>query len=64
MRYFRVVYRSLTAFYGPAFIAAESEAEARRKFAGMAFASKELPLIEARECSAREIEQALSKSST
>ena len=51
---FRVTYQSMTAFYGPTFIEAESEGEARRKFAGNAFSKGEMTLIKARPVSLQE----------
>ena len=59
MPIYRVSYGSMTATYGPSFIEADSEYEARRKFAGSAFSQREMPLVRAREVSGREIAQAL-----
>lgn len=59
MSIYRVSYQSITATYGPSFVEANSEDEARQKFAGNAFSSREMPLIHAREVSVREIAQAL-----
>ena len=59
MKTYRVSYGSMTATYGPAFVEAESEDEARYKFAGNAFSSREMPLVHAREVSVKEIAQAL-----
>ena len=56
---YRVTYRSMTAFYGPAYIEADSEYEARRKFAVPAFSQREMPLIKAAPVSESEIKQAL-----
>jgi len=49
----------MTAFYGPSFIEADSEWEARRKFAGSAFSQGEMSLIKARELSSAELRSAL-----
>ncbi|HZU23314.1 MAG TPA: hypothetical protein VE998_10825 [Terriglobales bacterium] len=51
----------MTARYGPSFIEADSEYEAKRKFAGSAFSAGEMSLIEAREVSAKEWRRALEK---
>lgn len=51
---YRVTYQSMTAFYGPTFIEAESEAHARRKFAGDAFRQEEMCLINVKPSSMRE----------
>jgi hypothetical protein len=56
---YRVTYQSMTAFYGPSFVEADSEYEARRKFAGSAFSQGEMSLIRAREVSPSEIRRAL-----
>lgn len=56
---FRVTYQSMTAFYGPKFIEADSEYEARRKFASGAFSDGEMSLIKARQVSASEMASAL-----
>jgi hypothetical protein len=57
---YRVTYRSMTAFYGPSFIEADSEYEARRKFANGAFSQGEMALIHATRVSSDEIRNALS----
>ena len=59
MPMYSVSYGSMTACYGPSYICANSEDEARRKFAGTAFSRGEMSLITAREVSEREITQAL-----
>jgi len=59
MKTYRVSYGSMTATYGPSFVEADSEDDARYKFAGNAFSSREMPLVRAREVSAKEIAQAL-----
>lgn len=56
---YRVTYSSMTAHYGPSFIEAASEYEARRKFAGTAFSKGEMSLIKATAVSATEIKRAL-----
>ena len=61
MPFYSVSYNSMTATYGPSVIEADSEIQARLRFKGTAFSSNELPLISAREISAREIQQALSR---
>jgi len=53
--WFLVSYRSLTACYGPKCIEADSAYEARRKFAGTAFAEREMGLITAKEVTHRDI---------
>ena len=60
---YRVTYQSMTAFYGPSFIEADSEYEARRKFAGSAFSSGEMSLIKAVPVSGNEIARALREAS-
>jgi len=60
---YRVTYQSMTAFYGPSFIEADSEYEARRKFAGTAFSQGEMGLIKASPVSSNEIARALRESS-
>ena len=59
MAIYRVTYASMTARYGPSFIEAEDEYEAKRKFAGTTFTKGELGCITAREVSAREMSNAL-----
>lgn len=56
---YRVTYASMTARYGPSFIEAESEFEARRKFAGTAFSQSDLGCISARPVSSDEVASAL-----
>ena len=60
---YRVTYQSMTAFYGPSFIEADSEYEARRKFAGTAFSQGEMVLIKASPVSSNEIARALREAS-
>lgn len=59
MSIYRVVYRSMTAFYGPAFIEAESASEAKRKFGKGAFTRDEMALMDARPVSLDEMKRAL-----
>lgn len=56
---YRVTYQSMTANYGPSFIEADSEYEARRRFAGTAFSKEEMGCIKAREVSPAEVARAL-----
>ena len=56
---YRVTYQSMTAFYGPNFIEAETEYDARKKFAGTAFSQGEMSLIKAKPVSASEMRRAL-----
>lgn len=56
---YRVTYQSMTAFYGPSFIEADSEYEARKKFGRGAFSESERSLIKARPVSASEVAAAL-----
>jgi hypothetical protein len=56
---YRVTYQSMTAFYGPSFIEADDEYEAKRKFAKGAFSQGEMSLIKARPVSASEVAEAL-----
>jgi hypothetical protein len=56
---YRVTYQSMTAFYGPSFIEAEDEYEAKRRFARSAFSQGEMSLIKATPVSASEIASAL-----
>jgi hypothetical protein len=58
---YRVSYGSMTAHYGPSFIEAESEYEARRKFAGTAFSRDEMGCITARPVSSDEVRRALQR---
>lgn len=59
---YRVTYQSMTAFYGPSYIEADDEHEAKRKFARGAFSQGEMSLIRARPVSADEMRRALRKS--
>lgn len=59
---YRVTYQSMTAFYGPSFIEAEDEYEAKRKFAKGAFSQGEMTLIKARPVSSDEMRRALASS--
>lgn len=52
---YKVQYSSMTARYGPSYIEANSEEEARLKFAGTSFSRDELSLISARPISVKEI---------
>lgn len=62
MNCYRVRYASMTATYGPHFIFAEDEQEARLKFLnGGTFSRSELPLITARQVSEAEMRAALAK---
>jgi len=54
-----VTYGSMMAHYGPSFIEADSEYEARVKFLGTAFSRNEISCASARLVSEREIIQAL-----
>jgi hypothetical protein len=56
MTIFKVSYSSLTAHYGPRFIDAEDEREAKRIFAGGAFSEGEMTMITAREATIKEIQ--------
>ncbi len=59
MGIYRVTYQSMTAFYGPAFIEADDEDEARRLFAAKgSFSKREMSLIKARIASIRDVQQA------
>ena len=58
---YRVTYSSMSASYGPTYVEAENEYEAKRKFGGTAFRREEYALMTARPVSSREIERALSK---
>lgn len=59
MPMYSVSYSSMSAHYGPSFVEADSEYEARVKFRGTAFSQNEMGCISAREVSAREIASAL-----
>ncbi len=61
MTFFRVSYSSMYARYGPALVEADSELEAKRKFAGTAFRPEEFSLMTATEIPVREIARALGK---
>lgn len=56
---YRVIYRSMTASYGPSYIEADSALEARLKFARGAFSRDELSLIHATPVTAQELRDAL-----
>ena len=56
---YRVTYQSMTAFYGPSFVEADDEHEAKRKFAKGAFSQGEMSLIKARPVSSAEMRNAL-----
>lgn len=56
---FRVRYSSMTASYGPRFIEAESEQQAKRIFARGAFSEREMSLIKATPVGADEVAAAL-----
>ena len=56
---YRVRYQSMTTTYGPTFIEADSETDAKRKFAKGAFTSGEMALISAQPVSADEMIRAL-----
>jgi hypothetical protein len=58
---YRVTYRSMTAFYGPNFIEADDEHQARRKFAGSAFSPNEYGLINVREISVQEMRREMQR---
>ena len=59
MTIYRVRYSSMTASYGPAFIEAATEQEAKRKFANGAFSNGEMTLITATPVSSEELRAAL-----
>lgn len=61
MSIYRVFYGSMTAHYGPHFVEASSEEEARRKFARTAFSDREMPLIHATLVSEADARRALLK---
>lgn len=58
---YRVRYSSMTASYGPSFIEADDEHEAKRKFAKGAFSAGEMSLITARPVSSEEMRRALAE---
>ena len=51
----------MSACYGPTVIEANSEWEAKRKFAGSAFSSSEISLISAKQMSSQDIMNAIRK---
>jgi len=61
MPFFKVSYSSPTAHYGPRVIEANSEYEAKRKFAGTAFSEEEMGMISAKSMSSQEIVDAINK---
>jgi hypothetical protein len=56
---YRVRYQSMTATYGPSYIEADDEYEAKRKFARGAFSQGEMSLISARPVSSEEMRRVL-----
>lgn len=58
---YRVRYSSLTASYGPSYIEADSERDAKLKFAKGAFTKGEMALMTATPVSAYEIRRALER---
>jgi len=64
MPFFKVSYNSMTASYAPKVIEANSESEAKRKFAGNAFSSDEMGLISAKQMSSQEIMDAINRRMT
>lgn len=63
MSIYRVTYQSMTAFYGPTFIEAESADEARTKFnAKGAFSRSEAGLIRAVRITLADYERAIEES--
>jgi hypothetical protein len=61
MAIYRVTYGSMTARYGPVFIDAADEYEAKRKFAKGAFSENEMGCITARECSLDDLRHAMAE---
>lgn len=62
MSIYRCAYQSMSAFYGPHFIEADSEHEAKLRFLNSGtFSRDELPLISARLVSESEIRRALAE---
>jgi len=61
MPIYKVQYRSMSAIYGPGYVEASSELEAKIKWAGGAFSRSDMDLISAVEVSSREVIQALHK---
>ncbi len=59
MSIYKVSYHSMSACYGPSLIEADSEWEARRKFAGTAFSRGEMSLITAIPAGINEIKRVL-----
>jgi hypothetical protein len=58
--FYRVTYQSMTAFYGPSIIEADSEYEAKRKFCNNGtFSQGEMACMRARPVSSKEIANAL-----
>lgn len=58
---YRVTYKSMTAFYGPNYIEADDEHQARRIFAGSAFSPNEYGLINVRESSVQEMRREIQR---
>ena len=56
---YRVRYSGMTASYGPSYIEADDEWEAKRKFAKGAFSQGEMALITAKPVSSEEMRRAL-----
>jgi hypothetical protein len=61
MSIYRVFYSSMTAHYGPSYIEADSENEARQKFGRTAFSQREMALVHATPVSEIEIRRALQR---
>jgi hypothetical protein len=61
MPIYKVSYHSMTASYGPGYVQADSELEAKIKWAGGAFSQSEMGLISAVVVNDREIIEALKK---
>lgn len=57
MSIYRVTYQSMTAFYGPKFIEADTPEQAKRKFAGGAFSQGEMTLITATPATIADVQQ-------
>ena len=55
---YKVTYQSMSAFYGPSFIEAENEDQAKRIFAGSAFNRSEYGLIKVVPSSLKEMQRA------
>lgn len=60
---YRVTYKSMSAFYGPNYIEADSEAQAKKIFAGSAFSPNEYGLINVRESSVQEMRREMQRNS-